>query len=174
MAKKTVAVEIEEMVKAGNAVVVEDGKFADENGNPTRIRSMESMNDPLEIGDSFKVPTDYTVLKVKIGERTVPCTIVEVTEKDGTERNMQFFPNSLAKNITPLDAEGKRMPKVKTTGAVASWYADLGSKGMSVDEAMAQLAGKTIVVTAKETYTIRDYNTKTNRQTSILGYDWKA
>ena len=170
MAKKNIATEIQEMVAAGDATVVADNKFSGADGAPLRVRSMESTNDPLEVGDEITIPTDYKVIAVKIGEGSYPCTVAEVKGADGSERNMRFFPNSLAKNITPIDAEGRRMPKVKTTGAVASWY----SQKDTVDEAMKELAGKTLVVAAKTVYSIRDYNTKEIRQTGIYQYEWKA
>lgn len=169
MAKKNVAVEIQDLVAAGEAIVVADNKFTDANGNPVKVRNMESTNDPLEIGDEITIPADYQVISVKIGEGSYPCTMAEVKAADGSERNMRFFPNSLAKNITPIDAEGRRMPKVKTTGTVATWYAGQDT----VDNAMKELAGKTIKVVGKETYTIKDYTTKENRTTSVYSYDWK-
>ena len=170
MAKKNIATEIQEMVAAGDATGVADDKFSGADGAPLKVRSMESTNDPLEVGDEITIPTDYKVIAVKIGEGSYPCTVAEVKSADGSERNMRFFPNSLAKNITPIDAEGRRMPKVKTTGAVASWY----SQKDTVDEAMKELAGKTLVVAAKTVYSIRDYNTKEIRQTGIYQYEWKA
>lgn len=170
MAKKNIATEIQEMVAAGDATVVADNKFSGADGAPLKVRSMESTNDPLEVGDEITIPTDYKVIAVKIGEGSYPCTVAEVKGADGSERNMRFFPNSLAKNITPIDAEGRRMPKVKTTGAVASWY----SQKDTVDEAMKELAGKTLVVAAKTVYSVRDYATKELRQTGIYQYEWKA
>ena len=170
MAKKNIATEILEMIAAGDATVVAGNKFSGADGAPLKVRSMESTNDPLEVGDEITIPTDYKVIAVKIGEGSYPCTVAEVKGADGSERNMRFFPNSLAKNITPIDAEGRRMPKVKTTGAVASWY----SQKDTVDEAMKELAGKTLVVAAKTVYSVRDYNTKEIRQTGIYQYEWKA
>lgn len=169
MAKKTVANEIQEMIAAG-AVAVENNKFSNADGTPMKVRSMESTNDPLEIGDEITIPTDYKVLGVDINGTKYPCTIAEVKAADGSERNMRFFPNSLAKNITPIDAEGRRMPKVKTTGEVASWY----QEQEDVDHAMASLAGKTIVVKDAKQYTIKDYTSGENRNTRIYEYGWKA
>lgn len=169
MAKLTIAQEIAEMVNGG-ASVVENNKFANADGTPLKVRNMDSTNDPLEIGDEITIPTDYKVVLTKIGENSYPCTVAEVKSTDGSERNMRFFPNSLAKNIIPLDAENKRMPKVKTSGKVAEWYAGFDN----VDDAMRELAGKTIKVVAKETYNVRDYTTKEIRSTSVYGYDWKA
>lgn len=170
MAKKNVAVEIEELVNAGEATIVADNKFTDANGAPVRVRSMESLNDPLEVGDEITIPTDYKVIAVKVGEGTYPCTIAEVKSLDGSERNMRFFPNSLAKNITPIDDQGKRMAKVKTTGEVAQWY----QAQETVDKAMDGLKGKTIVVKAATPYTIKNYQTKQNQNTRIYEYAWKA
>ena len=169
MAKLTIAQEIAEMVNGG-ATVVEDNKFVGTDGNPLKVRNMDSTNDPLEVGDEITIPTDFKVVMVPIGESKYPCTIAEVKAADGADRNMRFFPNSLAKNIIPLDAEGKRMPKVKTSGKVAEWYAGFDN----VDDAMRELAGKTIKVVAKETFNVRDYTTKEIRSTSVYGYDWKA
>lgn len=169
MAKLTIAQEIQEMIKGG-ATEVANNKFSAADGTPMKVRNMDSSNDPLEVGDEITIPADFKVLNVKIGENAYPCTVAEVKSLDGGERPMRFFPNSLAKNIIPLDAEGKRMPKVKTTGKVAEWYAGFEN----VDDAMRDLAGKTIKVVGKETYNIRDYTTKEIRQTSVFSYDWKA
>ena len=167
--KKNIATEIQEMVAAGDATIVADNKFVDANGNPAKVRNMDSINDPLEIGDEITIPKDYKVIAVKIGEAgSFPCTMAEVKCPDGSERNMRFFPNSLAKIVLPVDDQGRRMPKVKTTGAVATWYAGQDT----IDAAMAGLAGKTIKVTGKETYSYRDYNTKEIRQTSVFSYEW--
>lgn len=166
--KKNIATEIQEMVAAGDATVVADNKFTDANGNPAKVRNMDSINDPLEIGDQITIPADFKVLSVKIGEGSFPCTMAEVKSLDGGERNMRFFPNSLAKIVLPVDEQGKRMPKVKTTGTVANWYAGQDT----IDAAMAGLAGKTIKVVGKETYSYRDYNTKEIRQTSVFSYEW--
>lgn len=169
MAKLTIAQEIQEMINGG-ATAVEGNKFMDADGNALKVRNMDSTNDPLEIGDEITIPTDYKVVLTPIGESKYPCTIAEVKAADGSERNMRFFPNSLAKNVIPLDAEGKRMPKVKTTGAVAAWYAEQDT----VDAAMAHLAGKTIVVTGKQTYSVKQYNSDEVRNTSVYTYEWKA
>ena len=110
------------------------------------------------------------VIAVKINDAgSFPCTMAEVKSPDGGERNMRFFPNSLAKIVLPVDDQGRRMPKVKTTGTVATWYAGQDT----IDAAMAGLAGKTIKVVGKETYSYRDYNTKEIRQTSVFAYEWK-
>lgn len=170
MAKKNIATEIQELVAAGEATVVADNKFVGSDGAPAKVRSMESTNDPLEVGDEITIPEDYQVIAVKIGEGNYPCVMAEVKSADGSERNMRFFPNSLAKNITPVDGEGRRMPKVKTTGTVASWYAGQDT----VDNAMQGLKGKTLVVKGKTVHSYRDYNTKEIRQTGIYQYDWKA
>lgn len=170
MAKKNIAAEIQELVNAGEATIVADNKFVDANGNPAKVRSMESTNDPLEAGDEITIPTDYQVINVKIGEGSYPCIMAEVKAADGSERNMRFFPNSLAKNITPVDNNGKRMPKVKTAGEVAQWY----QTQESVDAAMNALKGKTIVVKDVQTYSVKDYQTKEIRNTRICEYGWKA
>lgn len=172
MAKKSIEAEVQEMI-AGGAVVVADNKFTSTDGSPLKVRNMESTNDPLEVGDEITIPADYKVLMVKFTDAedapAYPCTVASVKSTDGSERNMRFFPNSLAKNINPVDAEGRRMGKVKTAGTVAKWYSTLEL----VDDAMKELAGKTIVVTAATNYSYRDYTTKEIRQTNIYQYDWK-
>ena len=167
--KNTIAKEVEEMI-AGGAVKVENKTFQDADGKPLKVRNMDATNDPLEIGDEITIPQDYEVLLTDINGNQYPCTVAEVKTTDGGERNMRFFPNSLAKVVYPVDAEGKRGPKVKTTGTVAKWYSEKGT----VDEAMKELAGKTIVIAGKETYNYRDYNTKEIRSTSVYQYEWKA
>ena len=167
--KKTIAAEIEEMVAAGAQKVV-DNKFTDANGNALKVRNMDLSNDPLEIGDEITIPADYQVIKVDINGNMYPCLIAEVKSADGGERNMRFFPNSLAKTVYPLTAEGTRGPKVKTTGDVARWYAGFES----VDEALKEIAGKKVIkVTGKTGYKYRDYTTKEERSTNVYEYSWK-
>ena len=60
--KKNIATEIQEMVAAGDATIVADNKFVDANGNPAKVRNMDSINDPLEIGDEITIPQDYKVI----------------------------------------------------------------------------------------------------------------
>lgn len=169
MAKVTIADEIATMIQAG-ATLAADNKFTDTEGNALRVRSMESMNDPLEVGDEITIPEDYKVLLVDVAGTPRPCTIVDVKSTDGSERHMQFFPNSLAKSVNPLDESDRRMPKVKTTGTVATWYASQ----TDVNEAMQYLKGKTIVVKDKATYrAVRNFTTKEIGNTSILQYDFK-
>ena len=63
MAKKNLATEIAEAIAAG-AVAQPDNKFVDANGQPIKVRSMESTYDPLEVGHVLTIPTDYKVLLV--------------------------------------------------------------------------------------------------------------
>lgn len=172
MAKMNIAGEIEALVKSGNATVVANNKFVDGAGNALGVRSMDSINDPLEIGDTITIPQDYKVLSTKIGEgenaRTVCFTMATVTTKGGDERVMRFFPNSLAKIAFPLDESGRRLPKVKTGGKVAAWYQEQNS----ADEAVAGLVGKKIVVTDKASYKVHNNLNNRDENTNIFSYDF--
>lgn len=165
--KKTIANEIQEMLNSG-ATMVESNKFENADGTPMKVRSMEGLNDPLEVGDKVTVPEDFKVIAVDINGNKCPCTIAEVKAKDGSERNMRFFPNSLAKNFNPVDENGNRMPKVKTGGPVAKWY----QEQESVDVAMNTLKNKPIVVLAVNTYKTKDYTSGEIRSTRVYEYGW--
>lgn len=168
MAKKTLALEIAEALNAG-AVAQPDNKFLDSNGQPVKVRSMESTYDPLEVGDVLTIPADYKVLLVKFSdaaEQAYPCIYCEVKAVDGSERNFRFFPNSLCKSITPI-VDGKRQAKVKTTGTATDLYRTVDT----VDEGLALLKGKSIKVTSAEVHTVKDYTTKELRDTHIYNYD---
>ena len=170
MAKKNINAEIETLINSGNAAYAADNKFVDSDGNALGVRSMDSINDPLEIGDEISIPADYKVLTTKIGERNACFTMATVVDKDGNERVMRFFPNSLAKVVFPLDAEGKRMPKVKTTGKVAEWY----QEQKSADEAVKALVGKVIKVTGKTGHKYHNRFSGEDETTNIFNYEWKA
>lgn len=168
MAKKTLPAEIAEAIAAG-AVPQANNKFVDADGNPIKVRSMESTYDPLEVGDVLTIPTDYKVLLVKFSEdaeRSYPCIYCTVKSTDGSERNFRFFPNSLCKSITPI-VDGKRQAKVKTTGTATDLYRTVDT----VDEGLALLKGKSIKVTSAEIHTVKDYTTKELRDTHIYQYD---
>jgi hypothetical protein len=167
MAKISVNDEIANLVKAGD-VEVANNSFEDAEGNPARIRSMESTNDPLEVGDEITVPTDFKVLETKINDTTARYVVAEVHSVDGSERNMRFFPNSLAKTAYPVDEKGKRLAKVKTTGNVAEW-----AQGKTHNEVVRGLAGKTFKVTSKDSYTCKEYQKETTHNVNIFGYAWK-
>ena len=170
MAKKNIQAEIENLINSGNASYAEGNKFVDKDGNALNVRSMDSINDPLEVDDVISIPADYKVLTTKINDNVACFVMAEVTDKDGNERVMRFFPNSLAKIAFPLDENGKRMAKVKTTGKVAEWY----QEQPSVDEAVKALVGRPIRVAAKTGYTVFNRFSNQNENTNILSYEWKA
>lgn len=169
MAKKNLATEIAEAIAAG-AVLQADNRFLDANGQPLKVRSMESTYDPLEVGDVITIPTDYKVLMVTFSDaddaKAYPCIYCEVRSADGSERNFRFFPNSLCKSITPI-VDGKRQAKVKTTGTATDLYRTVDT----VDEALALLKGKSIRVAGAAIHTIKDFTTKELRDTHIYVYD---
>ena len=172
MAKLTIAQEIAAAITAG-AVAQPDNKFLDKDGNPLKVRSMESTYDPLQVGDLLTIPTDFTVLLVKFSDaadaQAYPCIYCTVKSTDGSERNFRFFPNSLVKTIIPI-VDGKRGAKVKTKGTATDLYHSF----TTVDEAIAALKGKTIRVASEEVHTVRDYQTKELRDTHIYTYDLVA
>ena len=165
--KKTIAVEVAEAIANGSERVV-DGSFKNSNGEPIRVRSMESSYDPLEVGDRFTVPTTPEVLKMSINgsEEKYPYFFVEVVSSDGSTRNYRFFPNSLVKSVVPI-IDGKRGPRVKTRGTAT----DLFNSKDTVDEALALLKGRTIVVASCNIVTVRDFNSKELRDTHIYEYN---
>ena len=169
MAKKNLQAEIETLINNGTATLIADGKFVDNDGNKLGVRSMDNINDPLEVGDVITVPADFKVLSTKVGDRTACFTMVNVTNADGEERAMRLFPNSLAKVAFPLDGDGKRMPKVKTGGAVAKWYQEQAG----ADEAIKALSeGKAIKVTGKTTYKVHNRFSNQDENTNIFTYEW--
>lgn len=170
MAKKNIAAEIESLINSGNASYAEGNKFVDKDGNALGVRSMDSINDPLEVEDEITIPTDYKVLTTKINENTACFVMAEVKDSKGNERVMRFFPNSLAKVAFPLDEAGKRMAKVKTTGKVADWYQEQAD----VDTAVKALAGRTIRVAGKTAYKVHNRFTNQDENTNIFAYEWKA
>lgn len=139
------------------------------------VRNMD-LNDPLEEGDVISIPTDYEILNVIIDAtnpeaKPVPFIMVEVVnEVKGTEKNMRFFPNQLAKIVFPVDEEGKRMPKVKTTGTAAKHY----STFQDADTAMESLKGKKIKVVKDSVYRTERYSDKAIVNTHVYQYDLEA
>lgn len=175
MAKKVIADEIAQMIAGGNVVKAVDNKFVSADGQPLAIRNMESTQDPLEVGDVISVPADFQVLTEQLNGRPVSFIMAEVKAADGSERNMRFFPNSLAKIAYPLDENRRRMAKVKTGGAVAQWVQGLLNEGKDVNYLVSELAGKKkIKVTAKTPYTVYRFGTNNTETqgTSIYSYDW--
>lgn len=165
MAKINLAEEIKAFVDASDVTIVEDKNFI-VNGQEQKVRSMDSINDVLEVGDIVTIPQDYTVLAVTIGDKQYPCIMATVESPDGSERPLRFFPNSLAKTFVPRDAEGKRMPKVKTTGNVAEWY----STQKTVKEAVEAMKGQSFKVTDKQIYFYKFRDTDETRNRSIYAY----
>lgn len=169
MAKKNLQSAIAEAIQAG-AVAQAENKFLNENGEPIRVRQMDSDYDPLEVGDVIHVPENYQVLLVKFhedDEKSHPCIFVEVTRaNDGGTRILRWFPNSLCKSINPI-VDGKRGPRVKTTGTAT----DLFSSVDYVDDAIALLKGKNIKVTASTVYTHKTRFTDGEQDTHIYQYD---
>ena len=166
MAKVTLAVAIENELAQEGVSRIEGGKF----NSP--VRNMD-LNDPLQEGDVITIPTDYEVLGVIIDAtredaKPVPFIMVEVkNEATGKDANMRFFPNQLAKIVFPVDESGKRLPKVKTTGTAAKHYATFND----VDDAMASLKGKSIVVTKDSTFRTERYGDHEIVNTHVYQYD---
>lgn len=165
MAKVTLAEAIAQEIANGNGNVVKsaEGKFN------APVRNMDA-GDPLEEGDVISIPTDYEILEITLNadRPAVPYIMVEVkNETTGTEKNMRFFPNQLAKVVFPVDEDGKRLPKVKTTGTAAKHY----STFHDVDTAMDDLKGKKIKVVKDSTYRTERYGDRQIVNTHIYQYD---
>lgn len=167
--KKTISEEIAVLLTQG-ATIVADNKFTDKDGNPLKVRQMESLGDPLAIGDTFTVPTQFTTISINIGNgenaRPVSFILIEVKSLDGSERNYRLFPNSFAKSVVSI-VNGERGPRVKTGGTASELFRQF----TEVDEAMNALKGKTIKVSACETVQYHDYNSGELRTTHIYVYD---
>lgn len=168
MAKKNISAEIEALVNSGNATLAADNKFTDKDGNALGVRSMDSINDPLEVGDVITIPADYKVLNTDVNGTPASFTMAEVKGADGQDRVMRLFPNSFAKIVFPLDEQGRRMPKVKTGGTVAAWYQEQAG----ANEAIQALVGKKIKVVAKNSYKYHDRFSDEDRETNIFAYDF--
>lgn len=172
MAKKTLNEAIVAELATEGVIEVEGGKFN------KAVRSMD-INDPLTEGDEISIPADYKVLGTQIngavdeaGKPVItPYIMVEVSNPEtGKEQNMRFFPNQLAKIVFPVDENGKRLPKVKTTGSAAKKFAEF----QQVDEAMEFLKGKKIKVVKDNLYQTERYNDHAIVNTHIYQYDLMA
>lgn len=150
----------------GTVTAVEGNKFN------KAVRNMDA-GDPLSVGDVISIPEKYDVLQVNLTpDAEVPTMalfiMVEVkNEETGAERNMRFFPNQLAKIAFPVDADGKRLPKVKTTGSATKEY----TSHATIDEAMEALKGKRIKVTKDDVYQTLRYGSNAIVNTHIYNYD---
>lgn len=152
----------------GAVIAAEGNKFN------APVRNMDA-GDPLGVGDVITIPTGdkYKVLQTKLNPqdpnaRFVPFIMVEVHNDDTkTERNMRFFPNQLAKIVFPVNAEGKRLPKVKTAGTATKEY----TSHATIDEAMEALKGKQIKVTKDDVYQILRFGDNALVNTHIYTYD---
>jgi len=120
-----------EKAKLNGAVVVNAFKGA--------VRSDEL--NTLEKGDKFTIPNDYVILEQKVGNsgRSAQYIVVDV---NGVPKN--FYPSSLTKNRAIVDDNciptGER---AHTNGTCCEWF----KKQVSVDKAMKEMKGKTLVIT---------------------------
>lgn len=150
----------------GTVTAVEGNKFN------KAVRNMDA-GDPLSVGDVITIPTEFKVLQVNLTPDANTPTMalfimVEVKNEDtGAERNMRFFPNQLAKVAFPVDADGKRLPKVKTTGSATKEYTSYAT----IDEAMEALKGKQIKVTKDDVYQTLRFGDNAIVNTHIYNYD---
>lgn len=150
----------------GTVTAVEGNKFN------KAVRNMDA-GDPLSVGDVISIPESYEVLQVNLTPDAKAPTMalfimVEVkNEETGAERNMRFFPNQLAKIAFPVDADGKRLPKVKTTGSATKEY----TSHATIDEAMEALKGKRIKVTKDDVYQTLRFGDNAIVNTHIYNYD---
>lgn len=150
----------------GTVTVVEGNKFN------KAVRNMDA-GDPLNVNDVITIPTEYKVLQVNFTPEAKTPTIAlfimaEVkNEVTGAERNMRFYPNQLTKIAYPVDADGKRLPKVKTTGTATKEYTSYAT----IDEAMEALKGKKIRVTKDDVYQTLRFGDNAIVNTHIYNYD---
>lgn len=150
----------------GTVTAVEGNKFN------KAVRNMDA-GDPLSVGDVITIPTEFKVLQVNLTPDAKTPTMalfimVEVKNEDtDAERNMRFFPNQLAKVAFPVDADGKRLPKVKTTGSATKEY----TSHATIDEAMEALKGKQIKVTKDDVYQTLRFGDNAIVNTHVYNYD---
>lgn len=150
----------------GTVTAVEGNKFN------KAVRNMDA-GDPLSVDDVITIPTEFKVLQVNLTPDAKTPTMalfimVEVkNEVTGAERNMRFFPNQLAKIAFPVDADGMRLPKVKTTGTATKEY----TSHATIDEAMEALKGKQIKVTKDDVYQTLRFGDGAIVNTHIYNYD---
>ena len=166
--KKNIAEEINAFME--NATLVPENKFVSSDGNAMRVRSVFDLKEDFAINDIISIPRDFQVYSVQLPAGCCLCIRAIVTSIDGSQRNIWFCPNSLAKTILPIDDNGHRLEKVKTTGKVAKWYASQGT----VDQAMEILAGNELLVVDKSIFYIRDFATKDLQTTAIYSYEWRS
>lgn len=167
MAKKIVIADVvKNELNAEGVTAVEGGKFTG------AIRNMD-FNGGLQEGDIITIPEDYTVMQVVLTEGTQPAQfiMVTVTDKNDNERGMRFFPNQLAKIAFPLNEEGVRQGKVKTTGSAAEKYQSFLKDDDGMNAAMKFFAGKQIAVNKDDSYTVENRFTGTTGTTHIYQYD---
>lgn len=168
MAIKHIFNEFDEAISLGAGPVL-NNKFCNADGTLMKVRSMIFNYDCLEKGDEIYIPKEYNVFCLDKGVIHCPFIFVTIKSANGTEYHRPFSPNSLVKTIYPVDENKHRLPKKKTGGTVASWYAEQGT----IENAMVFLAGKTIVVTDRKLIYIRDYVTQEIISTSLFTYEWK-
>lgn len=171
MARKNVNADILDYLYLYNeAIVMENNSFTADDKTPIKVRSIGSVFDNFEVNDIIRIPKDYQVVSVKKSDQNYLCIVVEVESENGTIRKIPFIPNCLAKSIIPINENGNRLGKVKTSGTVAEWYATQGT----VDHAMEELAGNEIIVMDKEYYSVRDVQARDITSAAIYSYEWKC
>lgn len=174
MAKVNLEKEIAAMLEDEKSFIsaVEDNQFRNSNGEELKVRTMDNDYDRLEVGDIIEIPNNFKVFERPFGRDAnasspkYPFALCKLIKKDGSEQRFQFFPNSLCKTITPIK-DGKRQPRIKTTGTATEAYA----KFATVNEALDSLKGKKILIADETVYTIIRYGATTPTQTSIFKYD---
>lgn len=172
MAKKTLSAEMAEMLASGKVTKAASNSFLAKDGKPLATRSMESLSDPLELGDIISIPTTWEVLEMKFDEapnaEAKPFILVEVTAANGAQRNMRFFPNSLTKYVWELDPEtNKSLGKRKTTGTATELY----GQADTVDASLNLIRGRRIKVADVQTVFHHDRYRGEDRNTHIYRYD---
>lgn len=100
----------------------------------------------LEKGDKFTIPENYTILEQAVGTGGNKAQFI-VVDVNGVPKN--FYPSSLTKNLAIVTEDciptGER---AKTSGAVCDWF----KKQVSVDAAMKELKGCTLVISDMKPY----------------------
>lgn len=137
----------------------------------TRVRNVD--NDPMDVNDVFQIPEEYEVLQMSLDGRDIQFLLLPIkNKKTGVARYFRFFPNQLAKFIFAKN-EGQTT-KVKTEGTAAKAYQEFANQsGATVDTALKALAGKDIIITAKQTYTVNKFGSTTEETTTnIYTYDF--
>lgn len=157
-------------------ILYEDAIVNPSNKFNEHVRSI-NMEEPLDRGDIISIPSEYVVYGICINGakddagNPILTHFIYVNVRNiftGSEKNVRFFPNQLAKIVYPVDKEGKRLLKVRTKGTASAYYCTF----KNVDDAMENLKGRKIEIKDKIEYRTERYGDRQIVTTYIFEYDF--